>query len=133
MVSYIILFSRDARIESYESIVEDSKSKFQTLGEGRMFVRGWRIKFIFLLIVYFAGFATAIYTLAPVPESKAGPAAVRASGQGSHVTSEEFVESFNTGMRKCIDFGKDAALRVARYIKQKADEPLRQWRDKAES
>ena len=98
-----------------------------------MFVRGWRIKFIFLLIVYFAGFATAIYTLAPVPESKATSVIARASGDTSGLTSEEFVESFNTGMRKCIDFGKDAALRVARYIKEKADEPLRRWRDKAES
>jgi hypothetical protein len=29
------------------------------------FFMGWRSKFIFLLIVYFAGFATAIYYLAP--------------------------------------------------------------------
>ncbi len=30
----------------------------------------WRSKLIFLLIVYFAGFATAIYCLAPVPETR---------------------------------------------------------------
>ncbi len=100
-------------------------------------MRGWRIKFIFLLIVYFAGFATAIYTLAPVPENKATSVVARASDEHRpYITSEKFVESFNTGMHKCINFGKDAALRVARvatFIKQKVDESLHEWQNKADS
>jgi len=89
-------------------------------------MRGWRIKFVFLLIVYFGGFATAIYTLAPVPENKA--AALRSkmmeekSSVHSTFKSDEFVESFNTGLHKCIDFGKDAAWRTAKFIKQKIEE-----------
>lgn len=84
-------------------------------------MRGWRIKFIFLLIVYFAGFATAIYTLAPTPENKAGRSREKGFAHSS-LKSDEFAKSFNTGMHKCIDFGKDAALRTAKFLKQKFDE-----------
>ena len=82
-------------------------------------MRGWRIKFIFLLIVYFGGFATAIYCFAPVDQTSN-------TGERSFVyptiKSDEFAKSFNTGMHKCIDFGKEAALRVGKLIKQKLDE-----------
>jgi hypothetical protein len=91
-----------------------------------MIVSGWRSKLIFLLIVYFAGFATAIYILAPAPKNTK-PLALGAllparSGQAEHLTSEEFVESFNTGMHKCIEFGKAAALQAARFIREKTKE-----------
>ena len=92
------------------------------IGEGRRLLRGWRSKLIFLLIIYFAGFATAIYTLAPTPESN-GQAAlggfVRRSGNGSRITSQKFVESFNAGMHKGVDFGKEAACRTAKFLKEK--------------
>jgi hypothetical protein len=84
-------------------------------------VRGWRSKFIFLLIVYFAGFATAVYTLAPAPEDKAGKFYNKSSAH-STFNSAEFTQSFNSGMHKCIDFGKDAAWRTAKFIKQKIKE-----------
>jgi len=38
-------------------------------GREKLLMGAWRSKFIFLLIVYFAGFATAIYILVPVPEN----------------------------------------------------------------
>jgi hypothetical protein len=87
---------------------------------------GFRSKLIFLFIVYFAGFATAIYTLAPTPESD-GQATLsgfvaRRSEDGSRTTSKEFVESFNAGMHKCVDFGKEAACRTAKFIKEKFKE-----------
>jgi len=88
-------------------------------------VRGWRVKFIFILVVYFAGFATAIYTLAPVPDkeqSAPGGFFAHRSGHESQVTSEQFVKSFNAGMHKCVDFGKDAALHTAEFLKQKIDQ-----------
>lgn len=83
-------------------------------------MRGWRSKLVFALIVYFAGFATAIYTLAPAPENEAGQS--RENSAYSAFNSEEFVASFNSGMHKCVDFGKDAAFRTAKFIKQKIDE-----------
>jgi hypothetical protein len=87
---------------------------------------GWRSKLIFLFIVYFAGFATAIYTLAPAPKGE-GHATLdgfvaRHSQGDSRITSKEFVESFNAGMHKCVDFGKEAALRTAKFIKEKYKE-----------
>jgi hypothetical protein len=82
---------------------------------------GWRSKIIFLLVVYFAGFATAIYCLAPVPEDRANQ-----TGETTFVysvfKSDEFAKSFNTGMHKCLDFAKDAAQRAGKFAKQKLEE-----------
>ena len=79
---------------------------------------GWRTKFVFLLIVYFTGFATAIYCLAPARRNN--------TDLGSENTfvystfkSDQFAQSFNTGMHKCIDFGKHAAWQTGNFIKQK--------------
>ncbi|MHC4457284.1 MAG: hypothetical protein ACYS0I_09360 [Planctomycetota bacterium] len=79
---------------------------------------GWRKKLVFLLIVYFAGFATAIYCLAPVPENQAEKSAEKGFAH-SALKSGEFAQSFNTGLHKCIDFGKTAAQHVAEFVKQK--------------
>jgi len=81
-------------------------------------MRGWKTKFVFLLIVYFAGFATAIYCLAPVPEAQVGEKSLVYSA----VRTEQFAQSFNVGMHKCLDFAKDATLRVSSFIKQKLNE-----------
>ena len=81
-------------------------------------MRGWISKFIFLLIVYFAGFATAIYTLAPAPPRSS-------TGTGKRITrieANDVANSFNAGMHKCVDFGKEAAWRTAKFIKQKLKE-----------
>jgi len=84
-------------------------------------MRGWRIKLVFLLMVYFAGFATAIYCVAPAPEGQSAQACDKKFAY-STLKSDEFAKSFNSGMHKCIDFGKDAALRVGKVIKEKLDE-----------
>jgi hypothetical protein len=84
-------------------------------------VKGWRIKFISLLIIYFAGFATAIYFLAPASEHRPD----RPYGKGrvySSLRSDDVVQSFNKGMHQCVDFGKDAACRMGKYLKQKLEE-----------
>lgn len=94
-------------------------------------MRGWRSKFIFILIVYFAGFATAIYFLAPTSDDNSD-SALNLSGKDeilSKIKSEQFVKSINSGMHKCIDFGKDAATHTADYIKQKIDEKQNQTQD----
>ena len=96
-------------------------------------MRGWRAKLVFMLVVYFGGFATAIYTLAPAPGNNANASAdssffrsikadVEKSSVFSAVKSDEFKNSVNSGLHKCFEFSKDAAWRTARFIKQKIDE-----------
>ena len=98
-------------------------------------MRGWRAKLVFMLVVYFGGYATAIYTLAPAPENNANAPAKSASffrsvkadaeeksSVFSAVKSDEFKNSVNSGIHKCFEFSKDAAWRTARFIKQKIDE-----------
>jgi hypothetical protein len=78
---------------------------------------GWRSKFIFLLIVYFAGFATAVYFLAPAPDGRSGN--LSADLQLKAVNTNQIVNSLNAGMHKCVDLGKVAAKEAADYIKNK--------------
>ena len=84
-------------------------------------MKGWRTKFIFLLIVYFGGFATAIYMLAPAPEGSAEKSFDNIAS-ASAFDSQEFTKSFNTGMHKCLAFGKEAACHTAEFIKEKIKE-----------
>ncbi len=74
-----------------------------------------------MLIVYFAGFASAIYMLAPAPEGDVHQSFSKKSPLADF-QSEEFVKSFNSGMHKCLDFSKVAALRTAEFIKEKLKE-----------
>jgi hypothetical protein len=82
---------------------------------------GWRSKIIFLLIVYFAGFASAIYCLAPVPENKTSRSREK-SFADSVFKSDKFAKCFNMEMHKCLDFAKDAAEEAGKFLKQKLDE-----------
>jgi hypothetical protein len=81
-------------------------------------MRSWRNKLIFLLVVYFAGFATAIYCLAPVTDKQSGHHYDKGFPH-SAVKSDEFAKSFNVKMREYLDYGKDAAHRAGAYLKQK--------------
>jgi hypothetical protein len=95
---------------------------------------GWRSKFIFLLIVYFAGFATAIYYLAPsgrggdyqagsyscssgnesqgsgsaLVKEFCGKAFAKASASFSSMDSKGVKESFNRGVQKLIEMVKNS-------------------------
>ena len=82
---------------------------------------GWRSKFVFVLIVYFAGFATAIYCLAPAPKAPEGTAQGKGLF-GPAMTSDKIVTSVNSGIHKCVDLGKEAAMRTAQRIKEKVEE-----------
>ena len=84
-------------------------------------MKGLRSKFIFTLLVYFAGFATAVYTLAPAPKGEAGEHSFENVSQADF-DSEQFIESFNSGMHKCLEFGKEAAVRTGKLLKDKAKE-----------
>jgi hypothetical protein len=85
-------------------------------------VRGWRSRFIFTLLVFFAGFATAVYTLAPPPEEKTTGGRCENNSPVSKFDSEKFVEDFNTGIHKCLKFGKKAALHTGKLLREKAKE-----------
>ena len=80
-------------------------------------IRGWRNKLIFLLVVYFFGFATAIYCLAPVPQNTGNQTGEKSFAH-SALKSDEFATAFNEGLHKLINFSKSAALRTANLIKQ---------------
>ncbi len=82
---------------------------------------GWKGKLIGLLFVYFAGFATAIYCLAPVPEDQAREYG-RKEFPYSVAKSDQFAKSFNVGLRKWLDFTRDAAARTTEYVKRKVNE-----------
>ncbi|MGA1979173.1 MAG: hypothetical protein ABSG99_01215 [Sedimentisphaerales bacterium] len=79
-----------------------------------------RSKLIFLLIVYFAGFATAIYCLAPAPDAQACRFSEKSFAY-SALKSDEFAKSFNVGMHKFLYYSKDAAKRLSAFLKQKYD------------
>ena len=83
----------------------------------KSFIRGLRNKFIFLLVVYFAGFATAVYCLAPAPPDTGNQSGEKGLAY-SAFNSEEFALAFNEGLHKLIDFSKSAALRTADFIKE---------------
>ena len=85
-------------------------------------MKGWRSRFIYTLVVFFAGFAAAIYTLAPVPEEKTAGGRCEKNSPVSKFNSEEFVEGFNTGMHKCLEFGKEAAMRTGKLLREKLKE-----------
>jgi hypothetical protein len=81
---------------------------------------GCRTKFVSVLVVYGAGFATAVYCLAPAPEpTSREPLPI--AGLHAAINSEEFARSVNSGMHKCIDFSKEAARQTAQLIREKID------------
>jgi hypothetical protein len=84
-------------------------------------VKGFRSRFIFTFVVYFLGFASAIYVLAPPPEGQDYQYSAT-DGSDFNFDSQEFVKSFNSGMHKCVDFGKEATLRTVHYIREKIRE-----------
>ena len=83
-------------------------------------MKGWKSKLVMSLIVYFAGFATAIYCLAPAPENQSETA--ESGFSYSALKSDAFAKSFNISMHKCLDFIKDTSCQAGDYIKQKIDE-----------
>ncbi|HON90695.1 MAG TPA: hypothetical protein PK373_07945 [Sedimentisphaerales bacterium] len=76
---------------------------------------GWRTKFIFLLIVYCAGFVTAVYCLAPTPE-QGTRGSLGLAGMAGTIKSEELAKSVSSGIHKCVDLGQEAAAQLARRI-----------------
>lgn len=95
-----------------------------------MHIMGWRAKFVFILMVYAAGFATAVYFLAPAPD---GTSLSTTRDQSQEVIFDQhaFTDSVNAGLHKSIDLTKEVAHQATTMIKQKLEE--RQARDKSKS
>lgn len=90
-------------------------------------MRGWRKKMLVVLVVYFAGFATAIYTLAPagaetVSSSYSNHGGDRYAQSSVNVDVDAAVERVKSGMQKLIGFAEDKASKVGSIIKLKLDE-----------
>jgi hypothetical protein len=86
-------------------------------------MKGIRNKIVLLLVAYFAGFATAIYALAPVPADGNDPAAETTFAQ-SFLKSDRFALSFNDSMRRYLSIARQASGAAADYIRAKlADGP----------
>ena len=76
----------------------------------------WRRRILLALITFFAGFATAIYALAPASDKTGGKDAdVRRSKTSSK--SEKFAMMFNSGMRRCLSFAEEKAAEVSEVVK----------------
>jgi hypothetical protein len=81
----------------------------------------WRTKLIFVLVVYFAGFATAVYCLAPAPEPKSQES-LQTTRARAGLQSQEIARSVKSGMHKCIAFSKEAAWQTAVFLRDRVKE-----------
>ena len=82
---------------------------------------GWRAKFVFLLMVYVAGFATAVYFMAP-PQEGQGYSFKGKDRLRDAVQPNEFAKSVNVGLGKCADMSKTIAEHASTIIRQQLDE-----------
>ena len=89
-------------------------------------MRGWRSRILLALIIYFGGFATAIYYLAPASD-QAGGSKIAKSGfdwgeKTAEVKSSEFGKVAGAGMKKFIGFAEEKAVELGEIIKAKLAE-----------
>jgi hypothetical protein len=85
----------------------------------------WRRKLLLSLIVYCAGFATAVYVLAP-SSAQASETTHTAAAAGWSANAETWIDKaqtsqwtgkLKTGMDKFVSFAEDNALRAAEMIR----------------
>ena len=85
---------------------------------------GFRGKLLFTLIVYFAGFATAIYVMVPV-DAEAMEVKEESFGKDyseERFDSDEFAQKASTGLHKFVSFAEGKASEVKRLVKAKLAE-----------
>lgn len=83
-------------------------------------MQNWRGKIVTFLIIYFAGFATAIYALAPANNAKNSKRApVKTLDSSQRTKGQEFAESVNTQIHKAISFAEEKSHIAGQAIKQK--------------
>jgi hypothetical protein len=82
---------------------------------------GWRARFVFLLMVYVAGFATAIYVMAPNQEGK-GFSFQSKDSLREAIEPRQFAQSVNAGLSKCAGMSKTIAEHASVLIKEQLNE-----------
>lgn len=88
-------------------------------------MRAWRAKLLFMMIVYFAGFATAIYTLAPAQNSEQYTDSESGFIEGhnpSAVRAGQFAQVANAGFAKFLSVAEEKAIVAGRFLKHKLAE-----------
>jgi len=89
-------------------------------------MRRLRGKILFMLIVYFSGFATAIYTLSPGSEEKIGGFTTNSTSRieslSSGFESEKFTEKMRSGVSKCLSFAGEKSVQIRELIKAELSE-----------
>lgn len=91
-------------------------------------MRSWRSKFLMALIIYFGGFATAIYYLAPASDREGGRVAASSfdwQGKAEDVKSSEFAKVAGASMKKFVSFAGEQAVKASEIIKEKLAEQRR--------
>ncbi len=88
----------------------------------------WRSKLLLALIIYFAGFATAVYYLAPA-DANASADGIKAGGFGfgsqtsvKEAKSEEFGKIAGASMRKFVTFAEEKAVQLGEIVKRELAE-----------
>ena len=81
------------------------------------------MRFIIILIVFFAGFAAGIYCAVPVVDSEVELGyGEKISFPDSMLKSDEFAQSFNVQIHKYLEIVKDVGLWTSEFVRQKFDE-----------
>ena len=91
----------------------------------------WRGKLLFAMILYAAGFATAIYVLAPsnlqAADSREGCTgwSQEQTTERTGMESQAWAASVRVGMTKAMSFAEEQALALAEKIKARMDQSKR--------
>ena len=84
-------------------------------------MRGWKTKLIFLLVVYFTGFASAVYMLAPMAGEEYDGRLIMGRRIGRFDVSSLKSEEFNCRAEKCMTKMKKITGELAVYLRDKFD------------
>ena len=80
---------------------------------------GWRNKVLVILVVYFAGFATAIYTIAPSGITASETAYVSDEKSDQSMQAQEIVMKIKYGMKKFLSVVEEIFEKVGTAIRKK--------------
>jgi hypothetical protein len=83
---------------------------------------GWRAKFVFLLMIYAAGFVSAVYFMTPPTQEGSGFSFVDKVKRDTAFQPEELVKSINVGLKECAGMSKKVANHTSVFIRQQLKE-----------
>ncbi|NIA17476.1 MAG: hypothetical protein GWO86_03925 [Planctomycetes bacterium] len=84
-------------------------------------MRGWKSKLVLLLIVYFAGFASAVYMLAPTAGHEYDGRLTMGDRMGQFDLSSLKSEEFNEQVKRCMTKIKEITGELTVYLRDKFD------------